>query len=635
MRQRLFSALALAFLILPAPRVQAADSARTLYTRALDQERTVRDESNDATAADIRRVVRLYQHIVRRYPSSGYCDNALWQAANLALLAADRSGQDADRQTARRLLESLMHEYPSSSLAHQARQTLLTINDGAEKATPAVTATTGAEEPPRTLTPARATVPRPKRLPAPGEPAFLSEIHRTLLSDGVRITLDLGSEVAYHQEEIGQPRRIFFDLQNVRSAPALQDATLKYSDDVVREIRLGRHPQNIVRVVLNLEGVGAYTVYSLYNPYRLVIDVSRATNMKSTMSAAATHLTPAPPPPPAPVALVASLPAPAALRPEPVTAKPDGKLPMAVPTTGVTTGASKSIASTVKRVRDDDEDNDDVEAPATPPVLPARRAAPSTVTPPAAPAANSNGKFSMSRQLGLGVSRIVIDAGHGGHDPGAQGNGLSEAELTLDVAQRLRKLLEKQPGVEVVMTRDSDVFIPLQERTAIANREGADLFLSIHANASRNTEARGVETYFLNFANTREAEAVAARENAGSGQTMHNLPDIVKAIALNNKLNESRDLADTVQKSMVNRLSAKSKQLRDLGVKQAPFVVLIGAGMPSVLAEISFITHKQEGALLRTAAYRQQIAQALFDGLQNYQQSLKRMNAVAAKRTTF
>jgi len=631
MKQRLFSALALAFLIAPAPRVLAADSARTLYTRALDQERTVRDETNDATAADIRRVVRFYEQIVRRHPSSGYCDNALWQAANLSLLAADRFGQPADRKTARRLLETLTREYPSSSLSRQARQTLLTMNDSADKASPAVTATTDAEPPPA-LTPAKAIAPAPKSLPAPGEPAFLSEIHRTLLPDGVRITLDLGSEVAYHQEEISQPRRIFFDLKNVRPAPALQDATLKYSDDVVREIRLGRHPQNTVRVVINLEGVGAYTVYSLYNPYRLVIDVSRASNVKSTILAAATHSTPAPP---APVALVASLPVPAAVRPEPVTPKPDGKLPMAVPTTGVMAGASKSTVSTLKRVRDDDEDDEDTNVPTTAPVLPARRAVPSTVTPPAAPAANSNGKFSMSRQLGLSVSRIVIDAGHGGHDPGAQGNGLNEAELTLDVAQRLQKLLAKQPGVEVVMTRDSDVFIPLQERTAIANREGADLFLSIHANASRNLEARGVETYFLNFANTREAEAVAARENAGSAQTMHNLPDIVKAIALNNKLNESRDLAETVQKSMVTRLSAKSKQLRDLGVKQAPFVVLIGAGMPSVLAEISFITHKQEGSLLKTAAYRQQIAQALFDGLQNYQQSLKRMNAVATKRATF
>src|SRR6185369_6282757 len=152
--------------------------------------------------------------------------------------------------------------------------------------------------------------------------------------------------------------------------------------------------------------------------------------------------------------------------------------------------------------------------------LPSKPAAPSSM-PPAAPAANANGKFSLSRQLGLSVSRIVIDAGHGGHDPGAQGSGINESELTLDVALRLQKLLEKQAGVEVVMTRDTDVFIPLEERTAIANREGADMFLSIHANASRNALAHGVETYFLNFAMNPEAEAVAARENASSGKPMH------------------------------------------------------------------------------------------------------------------
>jgi len=189
-------------------------------------------------------------------------------------------------------------------------------------------------------------------------------------------------------------------------------------------------------------------------------------------------------------------------------------------------------------------------------------------------------------------------------------------------------------GVEVVMTRDTDVFIPLEERTAIANREGADLFLSIHANASRNIQARGVETYFLNFAMNPEAEAVAARENATSGKPMHSLPDIVKAIALNNKINESRDLAETVQKAMVKRLGPKNRSLKDLGVKQAPFVVLIGAAMPSVLAEISFVTNKQDGTLLKTQAYRQQIAQALMDAVVGYQQSLKRMNGIAAKKAT-
>ena len=215
---------------------------------------------------------------------------------------------------------------------------------------------------------------------------------------------------------------------------------------------------------------------------------------------------------------------------------------------------------------------------------------------------NSNGQFSLARQLGLGVSRIVIDAGHGGHDPGAQSNGISEAELCSTSRCGCSELLEKQPGIEVVMTRNTDVFIPLEERTAIANRNGADLFLSIHANASRNPKARGVETYFLNFASNPEAEAVAARENSASGRTMHSLPDIVRAIALNNKIDESRDFADMVQKSMVRRLATRNKLVRDLGVKQAPFVVLIGAGMPSVLAEISFVTNKQEGALLKTPA---------------------------------
>jgi N-acetylmuramoyl-L-alanine amidase len=250
---------------------------------------------------------------------------------------------------------------------------------------------------------------------------------------------------------------------------------------------------------------------------------------------------------------------------------------------------------------------------------------------PTAPSANIAGRFSLSRQLGLGIARIVIDPGHGGHDPGARVKGLNEAELVLDVALRLEQLLLKQQGIEVVLTRRTDIFIPLEERTALANREGADLFLSIHANASRNPRARGVETYFLNFASNPDAEAVAARENAASGRTMHSLPDIVKAITLNNKLDESRDFASIVQKSMVRRLGTSNKALRDLGVKQAPFVVLIGAAMPSVLAEISFVTHPQEGRLLKGGAYRQKIAESLFDGIAQYQRSLKSVRTVATQ----
>jgi len=199
----------------------------------------------------------------------------------------------------------------------------------------------------------------------------------------------------------------------------------------------------------------------------------------------------------------------------------------------------------------------------------------------------------------------------------------------LDVALRLEKLLTAVPGVEVILTRRTDEFIPLPERTAIANREGADLFLSIHANASTSAQARGIETYFLNFASNLSAASVAARENAASGQAMGALPDIVKAIALNNKLDESRDFATQVQHAMMEKLRGQNKALRDLGVKQAPFVVLIGAAMPSVLAEISFVTNPQEARLLKSGAYRQKIAEALYGAVRKYQTSLKSAVAVA------
>jgi N-acetylmuramoyl-L-alanine amidase len=179
------------------------------------------------------------------------------------------------------------------------------------------------------------------------------------------------------------------------------------------------------------------------------------------------------------------------------------------------------------------------------------------------------------------------------------------------------------PGVEVILTRRSDEFVPLQERTAIANREGADLFLSIHANASANSSAQGVETYFLNFATSGAAAAVAARENAASGQPMAALPDLVKAIALHNKMDESRDLAVHVQSGLTRKLQPANRNLKNLGVKQAPFVVLIGASMPSVLAEISFLTNPRDLSMVRTSSYRQRIAEGLFDAIRRYQTSLK------------
>jgi N-acetylmuramoyl-L-alanine amidase len=583
---RIRTAIVLSVVLLGPATTAQAQPVRDLYTRALTRDRAVRDARQPASRQQIRNAIAAYERVVRRYPRSGYCDNALWQAGELARLAWERFGDDADRRTGTRLLKLLKAGYPSSPLARDVEAGLAAFETA--KAVPAAVT-------PRSTT-------RTPAMPPDATDRFSNDgatirgITRGALPDGVRVTIEADREVVFRQEQLENPRRLFFDLRGAHPSVDLRNKTMTFADDVVREIRLGRQPQNTTRVVLDTEGVESFSVFTLYEPYRVIVDLRR---------------TGAPTPPP--VAFTAPIPPVVSTTGSRIDARPRVPIPAPVPAAAPAVTASGPAVS-------------------APPVntgpLPSRDIA---LTAPAVPLANSNGAFSLARQLGLGVSRIVLDPGHGGHDPGVRGNGISESELVLDVALRLKRLLEKAPGMEVVMTRETNVFIPLEQRTAIANREGADLFLSIHANASRNLKARGIETYFLNFAANPEAEAVAARENSTSGQTMHRLPDIVRAIALNNKIDESRDFADTIQKAMVRSLSAKNRNLQDRGVKQAPFVVLIGAGMPSVLAEISFVSNKQEGQLLKTGAYRQQIAEALFDAVVKYQRSLKSRTTIAAR----
>jgi N-acetylmuramoyl-L-alanine amidase len=231
----------------------------------------------------------------------------------------------------------------------------------------------------------------------------------------------------------------------------------------------------------------------------------------------------------------------------------------------------------------------------------------------------SLGNRTLIRSLGLKVSRVVIDAGHGGKDTGSIGpTGYSEKDLVLDVAKRLKTLIETEIGAEVVMTRNDDTFVPLETRTAIANQQEADLFISIHANSSRTKTVRGVETFFLNFTTSKESLDTASRENAGSDKSVHELSDLVKRIVLTEKVTESRELAERVQTSM----SRAKGTGPDRGVKQAPFVVLIGANMPSILAEISFISNPDEEKVLKTPAYRQHLAEYLLDGVRSYADTL-------------
>ena len=231
----------------------------------------------------------------------------------------------------------------------------------------------------------------------------------------------------------------------------------------------------------------------------------------------------------------------------------------------------------------------------------------------------ADGERSLVRTLGLKIGRIVIDAGHGGHDSGTVGpGGIEEKQVVLDVALRLGKLLKQRLGADVIYTRDNDTFIPLETRTAIANKAQADLFLSIHANSSPDPSARGVETYYLNFTTSPDALEVAARENAVSDESIHELSDLVKKITLKDKIDESREFAADVQKSLYSDLEDGNRGLRDRGVKKAPFVVLIGANMPSILAEISFLTNSDDARELQQPAYRQRIAESLYRGVERY-----------------
>lgn len=243
---------------------------------------------------------------------------------------------------------------------------------------------------------------------------------------------------------------------------------------------------------------------------------------------------------------------------------------------------------------------------------------------PTGPRVDPGGQPSLARELGLKINRIVIDPGHGGYDTGTIGpHGLMEKELCLDVALHLGKLiLQNIPGAKVIYTRTDDIFVPLEERTAIANQAKADLFISIHANSSDDQQVRGVETYYLSFGSSGEAMTLATRENALAQSSLHDLPDLLKKIARSEKVAESKQFAADIQNALVQRLQVVSWRQTNRGVKQAPFIVLTGTKMPSVLSEISFVSNATDESLLRGSSQRQRVAEGLYRGIAAYLDSL-------------
>ena len=255
------------------------------------------------------------------------------------------------------------------------------------------------------------------------------------------------------------------------------------------------------------------------------------------------------------------------------------------------------------------------------------------VEPPKPASATSRGQRNLIRALGLKIGRVVIDAGHGGHDTGSIGpGGLREKDLVLDIASRLGELIESRLGADVIHTRTDDRFISLEERTKLANISQADLFVSVHANSSRLKNIRGVETYYLSFTTSSSAMAVAARENAAAQRTIHELRGLLSKIALTEKIQESREFAGHVQKALYAGLSEETAGLRDRGVRKAPFMVLIGAEMPAILAEVGFLSNPRDEKLLKAGSYRRKVAEHIFKGVERYANSLSKIT-LARKET--
>jgi len=610
--------------------------------------------------------IEQYKFLRREYPGSKYRFDGLFTIGEI--YKDDLNQPEAARAT----FEDFLHRYPNNRLADGARQAIIEIKQQAQsqKTTEAKNTAekrqsensgknknnnegrevaaehdvsqelSGKNESPV----ARSGLPR------------VTGIRHWSTPDYTRVAIDVEGDVKFSSRRIARPSRIFFDLQETKLASTLVGKTLDVDDGFLKKVRVAQFAPRRTRVVLEVDNLSDYHAFLLSNPCRLIIDIhgkngrgkslaklpedaddtseertasakavpdsSDDSNSPEAMSAASTHASSSG------KATSAS------------TEVDDEATSLSEPSSVDKKSDRRPRTAVVKKVVDADDEDDVAIAPVQAPDLSVDQSGRSnldsahrkstarslaSVKPDVSDLGirearpTVSGDRSLIRALGLKIGKIVIDPGHGGHDTGTIGpNGLEEKDLVLEVGRRLGKLLETRLGAEVVYTRKDDTFIPLETRTAIANQARADLFVSIHANSSHDADARGVETYYLNFTSSPEALEVAARENAVSEKSIYELQDLVKKIALKEKIEESREFAWDVQQSLHSGLAVKSPAIRDRGVKKAPFIVLIGANMPSILAEISFVSNPTDEHRLATSEYRQRIAESLYRGIAKY-----------------
>jgi N-acetylmuramoyl-L-alanine amidase len=621
--------------------------------------------------------VESYRFLLHDYPASRHCQDALMRIAQM------EKDQLGDLGASAKAYDEFLKKYPRSPRRREAQEArtelaLLQRSEarGAAKsassalaaaplaptapvstataAPPPATSLSSASTLPRwgaaccaptgsgTETPAAAREAREDSGPAPAaapssEVVRVKRISANASTESTRVIIDLENEVEYSSARIHNPDRIFFDLHTAKVTPDVVKKAVHADGELLTAVRVGQFRAGIVRIVLDVTGVRDYTASMSGNPPQLIIDLYSESGPRTAKAKAG----------PAQSADASRVEVAAAAGPgaplvekaavEKVSQPDPGASP--APAKVATGGSSKADAPAVAKV-----------VPSPVATLPSANAKskslkpgtntasaskPDLIQPSTAALRTRDGQDTLTRALGLKIGRIVIDAGHGGHDTGTIGpTGLMEKDLCLDVALRLGKIVQQRlPGADVVYTRSDDTFIPLEERTRIANEAKADLFISIHANSSHDHGARGIETYYLNLKGSPEAMEVAARENATAQESVHDLEDLVKRIARSEKIDESKEFAEDIQESLAKRIQKNYKPVKDRGVRKAPFVVLIGADMPSILTEISFLSNPADEQLLKKPEHRQRVAEGLYQGVASYLQSLNSVTVNMPKLT--
>lgn len=558
--------------------------------------------------------IDMYKFLLAQYPGTRYRAEALFAVAQIQ---TEQENLDAATATYKEFLKY----YPRSDRASDARKALAqigaalraprasgkeasaseTANSEDARRVHANEASAGVETVARTPENDLAALGPVLQPRGPQKPwAAVESVQAFNAADHTRIIVTLNDTVTFDSAHLPSPDRIYFDLHDARLSSRMHGRSADFQTGLLRSLRVGQNKPDVVRIVLDAVETRVYSAALVGKPYRLVIDLRSADpNVSSGASNAplsASNASDANPPMNQPLGSVA----------------PDSSVPVVrAADETVTVKAPKIVPGVARRLATASE---------------ARTTA--SLKPPPQPRPTRDGGRSLSRELGLKISRIVIDPGHGGHDTGTIGpHGLMEKDVCLDVALRLGRLIDKNlPGAQVIYTRKDDTFIPLEQRTAIANNAKADLFISIHANSSRDHYARGIETYYLNFATSPEAMEVATRENAYSNESIHDLQSLIQKIARNDKIEESKELATDIQGTLSHRLELISASEHNRGVKRAPFVVLIGANMPSVLCEISFLSNPVDERLLRHPVQRQRVALGIYRGIAAYLASINSLS---------